>query len=92
MSGKHLPIPQSSSGGFRLKRESLRERIEGTPGKLEVQIWLSAFGIPPYQLQEFGSRWTKCLEELVGMQKAFQVHFRDADLLHGIHGRSSSKE
>jgi hypothetical protein len=40
--------------------------IEGTTGKIEVQIWLSAFGLPEARMQEFSSRWKTRLEELVG--------------------------
>jgi hypothetical protein len=39
--------------------------IEGTPGKIEVQICLSAFGLPEARLQEFSARWKARLEELV---------------------------
>jgi hypothetical protein len=40
--------------------------IEGTPGKVEVQIWLSAFGLPAFELQRFSEQWKKRLTELVG--------------------------
>jgi hypothetical protein len=39
--------------------------IEGTTG-LEVQIGLSAFGLPEARTQEFSARWKTRLEELVG--------------------------
>ncbi len=38
--------------------------IEGVPGKIEVPIWLSAFGLPEARLQEFSTRWKAKLEEL----------------------------
>ena len=40
--------------------------MEGTTGALEVQIWLSAFGVAPANLAEFGERWKQRLETLVG--------------------------
>jgi hypothetical protein len=33
--------------------------IEGTAPKIEVQVWLSAFGISHKQAAEFGDRWEK---------------------------------
>jgi hypothetical protein len=38
--------------------------IEGLPGKIEVQAWLSAFGLPEAQLEAFRANWEKHLHQL----------------------------
>jgi uncharacterized protein YndB with AHSA1/START domain len=40
--------------------------IEGVAPKIEVQAWLSGFGLPEAQLTEFGDRWEKKLKEVFG--------------------------
>jgi hypothetical protein len=37
--------------------------IKGSAGTIEVQIWLSAFGLPQEQVAAFGERWKKQLEK-----------------------------
>ncbi len=39
--------------------------IEGTPGQHEVQLWLSAYGLPQAQVAAFGARWAGVLEKLL---------------------------
>jgi len=38
--------------------------IEGLPGKIEVQAWLSAFGFSEAQLEAFRTSWEKHLQQL----------------------------
>jgi len=38
--------------------------IEGTPGELEVQLWLSAFGLTPDTLSAWETRWRRKLEQI----------------------------
>ncbi len=38
--------------------------IEGAPGKHEAQLWLSAFGVPQTQVEQFGERWQQVLKTL----------------------------
>jgi uncharacterized protein YndB with AHSA1/START domain len=38
--------------------------IEGTPGKIEVQAWLSAFSVPHAQVEAFGKKWEQRLREI----------------------------
>jgi hypothetical protein len=38
--------------------------IEGTPGKIEVQVWLSAFGVPQAELDRFKSSWEAQLKKV----------------------------
>jgi uncharacterized protein YndB with AHSA1/START domain len=45
-----------------LKDALLWFTIEGTAPNLEVQAWLSAFGLPEKDVQEFGERWEKKLK------------------------------
>jgi len=35
--------------------------IEGVPGKIEAQLWLSAFGVTQVQLDAFHARWQQRL-------------------------------
>lgn len=39
--------------------------IEGTPGSIEAQAWLSAFGIEPARVKEFESVWEKRLRAAI---------------------------
>jgi len=39
--------------------------IEGMPGKIEAQIWLSSFGLGQKSLDEFSSYWDKRLREVL---------------------------
>lgn len=39
--------------------------LEGTPGKIEVQIWLSAFGVPEEQVSAFSKSWEAQLQKLL---------------------------
>ncbi len=39
--------------------------IEGPPGKIEAQMWLSAFGLPQAQLDDFYWYWQKRLKEVL---------------------------
>jgi len=36
--------------------------IEGVPGSIEVQVWLSAFGLEPARVEEFGRSWEQRLQ------------------------------
>jgi hypothetical protein len=38
--------------------------IEGAPGKIKVQAWLSAFSLPPSQVEAFGNKWEQRLHEI----------------------------
>lgn len=38
--------------------------IEGVPGKIEVQAWLSAFSVAPAQVEGFGKKWQQRLQEI----------------------------
>jgi uncharacterized protein YndB with AHSA1/START domain len=38
--------------------------IEGAPGSIEVQIWLSAFGLEPSKLASFNETWERRLHEI----------------------------
>jgi len=38
--------------------------IEGSPGKIEVQAWLSAFSLPPSQAEALGKKWEQRLHEI----------------------------
>jgi uncharacterized protein YndB with AHSA1/START domain len=38
--------------------------IEGAPGKIEVQVWLSAFGLPQSELDKFAVQWESRLKEI----------------------------
>ncbi len=38
--------------------------IEGVPGKLEVQLWLSAYSIPQARVDDFGRHGTELLERI----------------------------
>ncbi len=38
--------------------------IEGVPGKHEVQLWLSAFGLPQMEVDAFGVQWMDGLKKL----------------------------
>jgi len=38
--------------------------IEGSPGKMEVQVWLSAFGLPNSQFVIFSSSWEAQLKKV----------------------------
>jgi len=38
--------------------------IEGAPGKIEVQIWLSAFGLPQAKIESFEKQWSAQLEKI----------------------------
>lgn len=40
--------------------------IEGVPGKIEAQVWLSAFGVEERKVEEFGPRWGERLNEIFG--------------------------
>ena len=37
--------------------------IEGAPGKIEVQMWLSAFGIPQDRMEKFEKQWSAQLQK-----------------------------
>ncbi len=55
--------------GFCVTVESLNNAlfwvtIEGAPGKHDVQLWLSAYGLPDEVVRSFEERWLKRLEEL----------------------------
>lgn len=39
--------------------------IEGAPGEIESQIWLSAFSVSESQVQEFESEWKRRLQEIL---------------------------
>ncbi|HVS88283.1 MAG TPA: SRPBCC domain-containing protein [Candidatus Acidoferrum sp.] len=39
--------------------------IEGEPGKIEVQVWLSAFGLPEAKVKEFSGRWEERLRAIL---------------------------
>jgi hypothetical protein len=47
-----------------LKDALLWFTIEGTPGKIEVQVWLSAFGVPQAELDRFKSSWEAQLKKV----------------------------
>lgn len=38
--------------------------IEGVPGSIEVQAWLSAFGLQPSQVEAFEKNWKQRLREI----------------------------
>lgn len=38
--------------------------IEGAAGQHDVQLWLSAYGMPQAQVDAFGERWAHVLERL----------------------------
>jgi hypothetical protein len=38
--------------------------IEGAPGRIEVQAWLSAFSLDPSQVESFGKKWQQRLQEI----------------------------
>jgi glycosyltransferase A (GT-A) superfamily protein (DUF2064 family) len=38
--------------------------IEGAADTIEVQVWLSAFGLSQQQVAEFGDRWKKQLRNV----------------------------
>jgi hypothetical protein len=38
--------------------------IEGAPGSIEVQAWLSAFALEPAQVEAFGKKWDLRLREI----------------------------
>jgi hypothetical protein len=38
--------------------------IEGSPGQIEVQVWLSAFSLPLSQVEAFGKKWERRLQEI----------------------------
>ena len=38
--------------------------IEGTPGKIETQIWLSAYDVPESQVKRFESEWKQRLQDI----------------------------
>ena len=38
--------------------------IEGRPGTIEVQLWLSAFGLLQAEVDAFGKRWRQRLNEI----------------------------
>ncbi|MGB9463727.1 MAG: SRPBCC domain-containing protein [Candidatus Acidiferrum sp.] len=38
--------------------------IEGSPGKIEVQAWFSAFALDPSQVESFGKKWQQRLQEI----------------------------
>lgn len=53
--------------GFCVTVENLNEAllwltIEGSPGKHEVQLWLSTYGVPQEEVDAFRERWQDCLE------------------------------
>lgn len=57
--------------GFCVSVESLNDAllwltIEGAPGNHEVQLWLSAYGLPAGQVTAFGDQWTGVLERIFG--------------------------
>ncbi len=47
-----------------LKDALLWFTIEGRAPKLEVAVWLSAFGLPENEVKEFGERWEKKLKKV----------------------------
>jgi len=38
--------------------------IEGCPGQIEVQVWLSAFSLDPSLVEAFGKEWERRLQEI----------------------------
>jgi hypothetical protein len=38
--------------------------IEGAPGKIEVQAWLSAFGLPQPELDKFSAQWESHIKQI----------------------------
>jgi uncharacterized protein YndB with AHSA1/START domain len=38
--------------------------IEGSPGRIEVQAWLSAFGVPQQELDKFSAQWDSRLKQI----------------------------
>jgi len=38
--------------------------IEGVPGKIEVQAWLSAFGLPQSNVDRFALKWESRLKQI----------------------------
>jgi hypothetical protein len=38
--------------------------IEGVRGKIEAQVWLSAFGLPQSDVEEFGRKWEARLKQI----------------------------
>jgi len=39
--------------------------IEGAPGQHEVQLWLSAYGLPQAEVDAFNTRWAEVLEKIL---------------------------
>ena len=57
--------------GFCVTVESLNDAlfwltIEGAPGRHEVQLWLSAYGLPAWQVAAFSDQWSGVLQRLFG--------------------------
>jgi uncharacterized protein YndB with AHSA1/START domain len=55
--------------GFCIVAENLGDSLlwatlEGSPGKIEVQLWLSAYTLEAKQVQEMGSRWQEVLQRI----------------------------
>ena len=55
--------------GFCICAESLGDSLlwatlEGTPGKIEVQLWLSAYTLGPEQVREIGDHWQDALRKI----------------------------
>jgi hypothetical protein len=38
--------------------------IEGAPEKIEVQMWLWAFGLPQPEVDAFGKKWSERLKQI----------------------------
>jgi hypothetical protein len=49
--------PRGFSGTIRELNDGFRAR-HPRPGKIEVQAWLSAFSVPPAQVEAFGKKWS----------------------------------
>jgi hypothetical protein len=47
-----------------LKDALLWFTIEGAPGKIEVQVWLSAFSLPQSEIDRFAGKWESRLKEI----------------------------
>jgi hypothetical protein len=47
-----------------LKDALLWFTIEASPGKIEVKVWLSAFGVSPSELDQFKSSWEAQLKKV----------------------------
>jgi len=39
--------------------------IEGAPGEHDVQLWLSAYGLPQPDVEAFKTRWAEVLEKIL---------------------------